>query len=95
MARRSPAWIFSPRLNVAQPVENHLAGTLAPWKWGLTYDFMEEFNGVFSAVKSKAYCYRPTVWLFLRLRLLAGKPRLPNTWSYSKRREIVRKPTSI
>ena len=56
---------------------------------------MEEFNSVFSAAKSKAYSYRPTVWLLLRLHLLAGKSRLPNTWFYSKRREIVQKLTSI
>lgn len=40
---------------------------------------MEEINSVFSAVKSKAYGYRPTVWLLSSLHLLAGKPRLPHT----------------
>ncbi len=38
-------------LKVAQWVQNHLAGILAHWKWGLTHAFMEGLNRVFSAVK--------------------------------------------
>ncbi|HOH40686.1 MAG TPA: transposase, partial [Verrucomicrobiota bacterium] len=47
-------------LKVAPLVQNHLAGILAHWKWGLTHAFMEELNRVFSAVKRKARGYRST-----------------------------------
>ena len=41
-------------------VENHLAGILAHWKWGVTNAFMEGLNSVFSATKRKARGYRST-----------------------------------
>jgi len=66
-------------LKVAPLVQNHLAGILAHWKWGLTHAFMEELNRVFSAVKRKARGYRSTVYLITMLYLVAGKLRLPHT----------------
>jgi transposase len=41
-------------------VEQHLAGILAHWKWGVTNAFMEGLNSVFSATKRKARGYRST-----------------------------------
>ena len=79
VARRSRAWIFSPMLKAAQLVQNHLAGILAHWKWGLTNAFMEGLNSVFSAVKRKARGYRSTVYLITMLYLVAGKLRLPHS----------------
>jgi len=79
VARRSRAWIFSPMLKVAQLVQNHLAGILAHWKWGLTNAFMEGLNSVFSAVKRRARGYRSPVYLITMLYLVAGKLRLPHT----------------
>jgi len=79
VARRSQAWIFSPMLKVAQLVQNHLAGILAHWKWGLTHAFMEGLNSVFSAVKRKARGYRSPVYLITMLYLVAGKLRLPHS----------------
>jgi transposase len=78
VARLCKAWIFSPMLKVAQMVEDHLAGILAHWKWGLTNAFMEGLNSVFSAVKRKARGYRSTVYLITMLYLVAGKLRLPH-----------------
>jgi len=66
-------------LKVAPLVQNHLAGILAHWKWGLTHAFMEELNRVFSAVKRKARGYRSTVYLIPMLYVVAGKLRLPHT----------------
>ena len=66
-------------LKVAPLVQNHLAGILAHWKWGLTHAFMEELNRVFSAVKRKARGYRSIVNRIAILYLVAGKPRLLHT----------------
>ncbi|HNR71336.1 MAG TPA: transposase, partial [Verrucomicrobiota bacterium] len=59
--------------------QNHLAGILAHWKWGLTNAFMEGLNSVFSAVKRRARGYRSPVYLITMLYLVAGKLRLPHT----------------
>jgi len=71
-------WVFSPMVKMAQTVEDHLAGILAHWKWGLTNAFMEGLNSVFSAVKRKARGYRSSVYLITMLYLVAGKLRLPH-----------------
>jgi len=65
-------------LRVAQTIENHLAGILAHWKWGLTNAFREGLNSVFSAVKRKARGYRSSIYLITMLYLVAGKLRLPH-----------------
>jgi transposase len=78
VARRHQSWVLSPMLKMAQMVENHLAGILAHWKWGLTNAFMEGLNSVFSAVKRKARGYRSPVYLITMLYLVAGKLRLPH-----------------
>jgi transposase len=75
---RSYKWVFNPMVKLAQTVEDHLAGILAHWKWGLTNAFMEGLNSVFSAVKRKARGYRSTVYLITILYLVAGKLRLPH-----------------
>jgi len=78
VARWYKSWVFSPMVKMAQMVEDHLAGILAHWKWGLTNAFMEGPNSVFSAVKRKARGYRSTVYLITMLYLVAGKLRLPH-----------------
>jgi transposase len=65
-------------IKVAQMIENHLAGILAHWKWGVTNAFMEGLNSVFSAVKRKARGFRSSVYLITILYLVAGKLRLPH-----------------
>jgi transposase len=65
-------------VKLAKMVEDHLAGILAHWKWGLTNAFMEGLNSVFSAVKRKARGYRSSVYLITMLYLVAGKLRLPH-----------------
>ena len=69
--------LFAARLKLALLIENHLAGILAPWKWGATNAFMEGLNSVFSATKRKARGYRSTVHLITMLYFTAGKLRLP------------------
>ncbi|HET7100867.1 MAG TPA: transposase [Terriglobia bacterium] len=64
-------------VKVAKMVEDHLAGILAHWKWGVTNAFMEGLNSVFSATKRKARGYRSTTHLITMLYLVAGKLRLP------------------
>ena len=64
-------------VKLAQMVENHLAGILAHWKWGVTNAFMEGLNSVFSATKRKARGYRSTTHLITMLYFIAGKLRLP------------------
>lgn len=78
VAGRHPSWVLNPMVKVAQMIENHLAGILAHWKWGLTNAFMEGLNSVFSAVKRKARGYRSPVYLTTILYLVAGKLRLPH-----------------
>jgi transposase len=69
--------LLAPMVKAAQMVENHLAGILAHWKWGLTNAFMEGLNSVFSATKRKARGYRSTTHLITMLYFVAGKLRLP------------------
>lgn len=64
---------------LAQMVENHLAGILAHWKWGVTNAFMEGLNSVFSATKRKARGYRSTTHLITMLYFIAGKLRFPQS----------------
>ena len=64
-------------VKVADLVENHLAGILAHWKWGVPHAFMQGRNNVFSATKRKARGYRSTTHLITRLYLVAGKLRFP------------------
>ena len=77
VARCYKSWVFSPMLKIAQMVEDHLAGILAHWKWGITNAFMEGLNSVFSATKRKARGYRSTTHLITMLYFVAGKLRLP------------------
>lgn len=69
--------LMASMLKLAQMVENHLAGILAHWKWGVTNAFMEGLNSVFSATKRKARGYRSTTHLITMLYFVAGKLRLP------------------
>jgi transposase len=69
--------LFASMVKVAQMVENHLAGILAHWKWGVTNAFMEGLNSVFSATKRKARGYRSTTHLISMLYFVSGKLRLP------------------
>jgi transposase len=64
-------------VKMAEMVENHLAGILAHWKWGVTNAFMEGLNSVFSATKRKARGYRSSTHLITMLYFVAGKLRLP------------------
>jgi transposase len=61
VARRQPKNLMRSMVKVAWLVEDHLAGILAHWKWGVTNAFMEGLNSVFSATKRKARGYRSTV----------------------------------
>jgi transposase len=69
--------LFASMRKLAQMVEDHLAGILAHWKWGVTNAFMEGLNSVFSATKRKARGYRSPTHLTTMLYLVAGKLRLP------------------
>ena len=64
-------------VKVARMVEDHLAGIVAHWKWGLTNAFLEGLNSVFSATKRKARGYRSTTHFITMLYFIAGKLRLP------------------
>jgi Transposase and inactivated derivatives len=77
VARFHKAGLFVSMVKLAQMIENHLAGILAHWKWGVTNAFMEGLNSVFSATKRKARGYRSTTHLITRLYFVAGKLRLP------------------
>ena len=77
VARRQPKNLLRSMVKVAAMVENHLAGILAHWKWGVTNAFMEGLNSVFSATKRKARGYRLTTHLITMLYFVAGKLRLP------------------
>lgn len=77
VARKQPKNMLRSMVKVAELVENHLAGILAHWKWGLTNAFMEGLNSVFSATKRKARGYRSTTHLITMLYFTAGKLRLP------------------
>jgi transposase len=76
-ARHQPRNLLRAMVKVAAPVERHLAGILAHWKWGVTNAFMEGLNSVFSATKRKARGYRSTTHLITLLHFVAGKLRLP------------------
>jgi transposase len=69
--------LLASMVKLAQMVENHLAGILAHWKWGVTNAFMEGLNSVFSATKRKARGYRSTTHLITMLYFIAGKLRFP------------------
>ena len=69
--------LLASMVKVAQIVEDHLAGILAHWKWGLTNAFLEGLNSVFSATKRKARGYRSTTHFITMLYFTAGKLRLP------------------
>jgi transposase len=77
VARFYQASLLASMVRLAQMIENHLAGILAHWKWGLTNAFMEGLNSVFSATKRKARGYRSTTHLIAMLYFTAGKLRLP------------------
>jgi len=77
VARFYKASLFASMLKMAQMIENHLAGILAHWKWGVTNAFMEGLNSVFSGTKRKARGYRSTTHLITMLYFVAGKLRLP------------------
>jgi len=77
VARFYKAGLLAAMVKLAHLVENHLAGILAHWKWGVTNAFMEGLNSVFSATKRKARGYRSTTHLITMLYLTAGKLRLP------------------
>ena len=77
VARKQPKNLLRSMVRVADLVEQHLAGILAHWKWGLTNAFMEALNSVFSATKRKARGYRSTTHLITMLYFIAGKLRLP------------------
>ena len=77
VARFYKSTLFASMLKLAQMIEDHLAGILAHWKWGVTNAFMEGLNSVFSATKRKARGYRSTTHLITMLYFVAGKLRLP------------------
>jgi transposase len=77
VARFYKASLLASMVKLAQMMENHLAGILAHWKWGVTNAFMEGLNSVFSATKRKARGYRSTTHLIAMLYFTAGKLRLP------------------
>ena len=77
VARQQPKNLLRSMVKVAEMVENHLAGILAHWKWGVTNAFMEGLNSVFSATKRKARGYRSTTHLITMLYFVAGKLRFP------------------
>lgn len=77
VARCYKANLLASMVKLAQMVENHLAGILAHWKWGVTNAFMEGLNSVFSGTKRKARGYRSTTHLITMLYFVAGKLRLP------------------
>jgi transposase len=77
VARFYKGSLFASMLRLAQMIEDHLAGILAHWKWGVTNAFMEGLNSVFSATKRKARGYRSTTHLITMLYFVAGKLRLP------------------
>jgi transposase len=76
-ARWCPNNLLAAMVKVMRLVEDHLAGILAYWKWGLTNAFMEGLNSVFSATKRKARGYRSTTHFIAMLYFIAGKLRLP------------------
>jgi transposase len=71
--------LLSAMVKVARLVEDHLAGIVAHWKWGLTNAFLEGLNSVFSATKRKARGYRSTTHFITMLYFIAGKLRLPQS----------------
>jgi transposase len=77
VARFYKANLMASMVKLAQMVEDHLAGILAHWKWGVTNAFMEGLNSVFSGTKRKARGYRSTTHLITMLYFIAGKLRLP------------------
>src|SRR5262245_15670412 len=77
VARFYKASLLASMLKMAQMIQNHLAGILAHWKWGVTNAFMEGLNSVFSGTTRKARGYRSATHLITMLYFVAGKLRLP------------------
>ena len=77
VARFHKASLMGSMVKLAQMVENHLAGIVAHWRWGITNAFMEGLNSVFSGTKRKARGYRSSTHLITMLYFVAGKLRLP------------------
>src|SRR5579864_1149529 len=73
VARFYRANLLGGMVKAAQMVENHFAGIVAHWKFGLTNAFMEGLNSVFSATKRKARGFSSPVYLITVLYLVAGK----------------------
>ena len=53
VARFYHASLLTSMVKLAQMIENHLAGILAHWKWGVTNAFMEGLNSVFRPPSAK------------------------------------------
>ncbi len=77
VARFYKTGLFASMVRLAKMIENHLAGILAHWKWGVTNAFMEGLNSVFSATKRKARGYRSTTHMIAMLYFVSGKLRFP------------------
>lgn len=77
VAGKQPHNLLRSMVKLANLVENHLAGILAHWKWGVTNAFMEGLNSVFSATKRKARSYRSITHMITMLYFVAGKLRFP------------------
>jgi len=77
VARPQPKNLLRAMVKVAAMVENHLAGILAHWQWGVTNAFMEGLKSVLGATKRKARGDRSTTHLITMLYLAAGKLRSP------------------
>jgi transposase len=77
VARFYKPGLFASMLRLEKTIQQHMAGILAHWKWGLTNAFMEGLNSVFSATKRKARGYRSSVYLITILYFIAGKLRIP------------------
>jgi transposase len=77
VARFYKPGLFASMVKAAALIENHLAGILAHWKWGVTNAFMEGLNSVFSGTQRRARGYRSTTHLITMLYFMAGKLRLP------------------
>jgi transposase len=69
--------LLEPVAKAARMVEGHLARTLSHWTLGLTTDFMERLNSLFSVLKRKARGYRTVEYMTAMLYLVAGKLILP------------------
>lgn len=62
---------------MADRIENHWEGIVAPWRRGTTNAFLEALHSVFSAVQRKARGYRTTFYLINMLYFVASKLPIP------------------